>query len=589
MTDRIKSALIPALNASSVLALLEKLQSELDATDISAIAQLFSAEHPGSAVFEPSAAVLADPTPEELRAFLTKYQAAGTSIPALSLREQIVSYALSAIFKDGSIMVRSVIPAAASASTAPASGIGGATSTAKAAMKSTVKLLDLDLKPLKMKAWYELDEKLWRHWLDTHPTSTYRPRSAPDDTTASPAAGSAAEAMRGIAQSSTNGVAPLSPTSPAGKNKPKFTGRLDLAANSTSGATVKPLSAGAVEANAMATGGPAGAQTLWIPATPAVEMTLEDVLSLSPAKLKAKPGQKAVIVEDEAEASTEALNGHGHGHSATVVSGKQLEGQDGHEAEDVLGKLEELVIDSPIGSATVADRRVRSTAPSPSPGPGETLSSGIHAHTETAAGTNGNASSARALGNGYSHMTEATPHPEIAVEEAKTYAAPPTPTFGTAQPHSPAGSPTKAGASQLSLSPEFRLDRGAVSPMSGESHELYFSQSEDTGEGAQTPPTVPPKSESAPIGGEADGAAPAHLTHGSADRDDKTVLPVVPRGNHDLVHVPADSVEPAPHASVGEKGVAEAKLEAAVHKAEADYGHSVDVPVLQDSEGKSSA
>lgn len=36
--------------------------------------------------------------------------------------------------------------------------------------KSSVKLIDLDLKPLKLKHWAELDDKIWRHWADTKGT-----------------------------------------------------------------------------------------------------------------------------------------------------------------------------------------------------------------------------------------------------------------------------------------------------------------------------------------------------------------------------------------------------------------------------------
>lgn len=71
-----------------------------------------------------------------------------------TLREREIAYGLSAIFKDCSIIVRSVLTR---------DGDGWKLDEAK----SSVKLIDVDLKPLKLAHWAQLDDKLWRHWAET--------------------------------------------------------------------------------------------------------------------------------------------------------------------------------------------------------------------------------------------------------------------------------------------------------------------------------------------------------------------------------------------------------------------------------------
>jgi hypothetical protein len=137
---------------------LQRLQSTLDGTDISHVAQRFATECPQSELFDP--ALLAQPSAEELRQFVDLYLSdpgAGKS-DKWSLRESIVAYALSATFKDCSIFITCRLVST------PA---GWKLDEAEA----TVKVIDLDLKPVSsMKKWYDLDEKIWRHWAETKVT-----------------------------------------------------------------------------------------------------------------------------------------------------------------------------------------------------------------------------------------------------------------------------------------------------------------------------------------------------------------------------------------------------------------------------------
>jgi hypothetical protein len=497
--------------------LLRQLQSTLDSTDISAVAQLFSAEHPGSAVFDPAAPVLAGPTPEELRAFLRSYKQNHAPTATRTLREQIVSYAMSAIFKDGSIMIRSVISATGSA-------------------ESTVKLLDLDLKPLKMQAWYELDEKLWRHWQSTHPGKADEVAQVN-----APGPAPAVDAIRVVAQASTAGTAPISPTT---HKKPKFAGKLNLGtipAPASTPANVgdrdfEPAAAGDEQITSLPL-----AQSVFIPATPAVEMTLEDVLSLSPAKLKAKPGQKIAIaeVEEQAEVSTEAVNGH-----AVVIATEQ------DHRQGIESQLEELVIDQP---ADEDERTARSWAPSPSFGP------------DAALGT-------PAISNGIGIGNGATAAVGDEAEMGQVYAAPATPTFGTAA-ELPATSPEKE-ASRLSLSPTSPSGYGSDSDFAHSNGHSVLQAFDDEKKEKNLPPTHPAggaASADAELATRTAQSLPGLSDNGErqqgADESRQFDAPLVPDVNHDVVHAANGGTEVAPDASVGAKGVAEARLEQVAHDA----------------------
>lgn len=72
----------------------------------------------------------------------------------------MIAYALSATFKDCSIFVTCpLVP----------DGDGNGSGWKAIEAETTVKVIDLDLKPIKnMRKWYDLDEKIWRYWYDTH-------------------------------------------------------------------------------------------------------------------------------------------------------------------------------------------------------------------------------------------------------------------------------------------------------------------------------------------------------------------------------------------------------------------------------------
>jgi hypothetical protein len=147
--------LSPVLWHSGVMQRLRDLQSTLDGTDISHLAQRFAAECPESDLFDPT--LLPQPSAEELRQFIDLYLSdphAGKS-DKWSLRESLIAYALSATFKDCSVFI-----------TCPLVSTSDGWKLDKP--QATVKVIDLDLKPLaNMRKWYDLDEKIWRHWQDT--------------------------------------------------------------------------------------------------------------------------------------------------------------------------------------------------------------------------------------------------------------------------------------------------------------------------------------------------------------------------------------------------------------------------------------
>lgn len=141
----------PLLKSSGVLKQLAALQSTLDVSDISDLKERFAVEHPGAEPFTPD--LVPEPTAEELEDFVTKYKA-NPDGANWTLREREIAYGLGAIFKDCSIIVRSVLTP---------EGDGWKLDAAK----SSVKLIDVDLKPLKLSHWSQLDDKLWRHWAET--------------------------------------------------------------------------------------------------------------------------------------------------------------------------------------------------------------------------------------------------------------------------------------------------------------------------------------------------------------------------------------------------------------------------------------
>lgn len=134
-----------------MLTQLATLQSTLDVSDISDLKERFAAEHPGAEPF--AADLVVEPTAEELEDFVAKYKT-NPDGSNWTLREREIAYGLGAIFKDCSIIIRSVL--------AP-EGDGWKLDEAK----SSVKLIDMDLKPLKLSHWAQLDDKLWRHWAET--------------------------------------------------------------------------------------------------------------------------------------------------------------------------------------------------------------------------------------------------------------------------------------------------------------------------------------------------------------------------------------------------------------------------------------
>lgn len=97
-----------------------------------------------------------EPTSEELHDFIDLYLSTPHSAESWTLRQSIIAYSLSAIFKDCSIFI-----------TCPL--IKDGTGWRVIETETTVKVIDLDLKPItNMRKWFDLDEEIWRHWHNTH-------------------------------------------------------------------------------------------------------------------------------------------------------------------------------------------------------------------------------------------------------------------------------------------------------------------------------------------------------------------------------------------------------------------------------------
>ena len=155
--DLIMSPLV----SSNVLPLLRSLQSQLQATDISDLAARYKTAHPDTILFEPS--ICLDPTEHELKEFIDKYIAdpqAGASESGWTLREHLIAFALSATFKDCSILIR-----------LPLSGSNG--EMWRVSGNPIVKVIDLDMKPMSnLRKWFDLDEVIWQYWRDHPPAES---------------------------------------------------------------------------------------------------------------------------------------------------------------------------------------------------------------------------------------------------------------------------------------------------------------------------------------------------------------------------------------------------------------------------------
>jgi len=139
------SLLVPPLISSPLLSTLSHLQSSLDPLDIEGLVSLISSQT--SIDLSDSSADLtplgSQPSIEEWRSFLSSYQ----SSSPLDLRHTILSFLLSATFKDCSIIVRFE------------------RDQETEEIRSKVKAIDLDPKPIKkLRKWLELDQEIVESW-----------------------------------------------------------------------------------------------------------------------------------------------------------------------------------------------------------------------------------------------------------------------------------------------------------------------------------------------------------------------------------------------------------------------------------------
>lgn len=157
MSDKTSAFFLPALTSSPVLVRLSELQSSFDPIDISSLAQRYRQNYPDREIFDLS--LIDEPTNQELDALVDKYLSSSSKGNPVdwSLREYMLGYAISAIFKDCSIFI-----------TVPLKISGDSWEVAPG---GKTKIIDLDLKPVKsLRKWYDLDEAIWRNWYETYPS-----------------------------------------------------------------------------------------------------------------------------------------------------------------------------------------------------------------------------------------------------------------------------------------------------------------------------------------------------------------------------------------------------------------------------------
>lgn len=185
--NRLCDAVVDALDSQPVLPLLKALQQEFDPIGIEELGRL-SRTRAGrmtdrEQVFDKE--LLKDPSLQELDAITEIWSRARADLDMTSLgdmagggkdamekadskldqtsdlRALLVSHGISAIFKDCSIVIR--FPGALNSKQSDGSPMSN---LALDASQAVVKLIDLDLKPLKKaNKWYELDDQIWRSYL----------------------------------------------------------------------------------------------------------------------------------------------------------------------------------------------------------------------------------------------------------------------------------------------------------------------------------------------------------------------------------------------------------------------------------------
>ncbi|KAK4058632.1 hypothetical protein OIO90_000076 [Microbotryomycetes sp. JL221] len=192
--DMFVSLLTPALVDSGALVVLKFLQASLDHYDIEGLASIpqLSLDDENS-----TATIWSQPSIDEWKQWVERYLNRQEQQPKLQnieddpthLRDVMLSYLMSATFKDCSMILRfkfgppvhnsstnSLDQQEDSSQALPALNrrtSSLSTRTMQAMPTVTVKLIDLDPKPLsKMKHWFELDQNIvesWQTMLDNHP------------------------------------------------------------------------------------------------------------------------------------------------------------------------------------------------------------------------------------------------------------------------------------------------------------------------------------------------------------------------------------------------------------------------------------
>ncbi|WWC62721.1 uncharacterized protein I303_105318 [Kwoniella dejecticola CBS 10117] len=173
VVEKIADHIIPIVQASDVFGTLKTLQTNFDPTDISDLASRFSRAYPDEELFD--ASLIPSPTSSEMKEFIDLYLAsprAGKAGDKWTLRQRMIAFSLSAIFKDCSVFVKFTLqsssPVDILTANSPREGWHFVEGSGK------VKLIDLDLKPIQnLKKWKDTDDKIWKHWLQTQSTMLF--------------------------------------------------------------------------------------------------------------------------------------------------------------------------------------------------------------------------------------------------------------------------------------------------------------------------------------------------------------------------------------------------------------------------------
>lgn len=172
--ESLKRAMVETVMSSNLFNDLSRLQRTLDPIDIEGLQEIYhtakgeDVRQNGLVVFNEE-----EPSAEELKTLFNKLDrrsAVADNTTDWSLRELLLAYAVSATFKDCSVIIRY-------RRIEPCSGVGISTNQL---IEESATIIDLDLKPMSnLNKWAKLDRAIWQAYLE-HPPKVETTCQAPE-------------------------------------------------------------------------------------------------------------------------------------------------------------------------------------------------------------------------------------------------------------------------------------------------------------------------------------------------------------------------------------------------------------------------